>query len=157
MAFRVPGRSGVCALLAAGLLLAAAAQAPIAAVERAFEAQPAAHLQAAPRVPVQTKIPTKTTLTSASTLTFGARLKLTGTVTPAAAPGSVTVTRYRFLAGAWKLIGSYRVTLKAGAFSYSIKPSGKGKWRFVATYQGAAVGLTSYLKSKSPVKVVIVK
>jgi hypothetical protein len=42
-------------------------------------------------------------------------------------------------------------------FTYSFKPTKKGKWRFVAKYAGGAVGYTNYAASTSGVKTVKVK
>jgi hypothetical protein len=99
---------------------------------------------------------TKTTISSASSISLGATLKVTGSVSPAG-PGTVTVTRYRLVSGKWKLVGSAKVAVKAGKYSYAVKPNARGSWRLVAAYSGGAGGGATYLASKSANKVVTVK
>ena len=84
-------------------------------------------------------------------------LKLTGTVSPSAAPGRVTIVMTRLVAKKWKASGSASASVVGGAFTYSFKPALKGSWRFVAKYSGGAVGTTTYKASKSAVKGVTVK
>ncbi len=73
-------------------------------------------------------------------MTYRSTLKLPGTLAPAG-PGKVDVARYRFVSGAWKLIGTTTITLPAsGTFIYALKPNARGKWKFIATYSGGSGG-----------------
>jgi hypothetical protein len=81
-------------------------------------------------------------------------LKFAGTISPSSAPGRVTVTRYRWIAGSWHVQGRGTVTLSKGAFSYHCTPTARGKWRFVATYSGGKAGDTTYTSSRSAYKYV---
>jgi len=84
-------------------------------------------------------------------------LKLTGTVSPAAAPGSVIIVKTRLVGKKWKAAGSAKVRVVGGKFTCSFKPTVKGSWRFVAKYSGGVAGATTYKASKSAVKDVKVK
>jgi len=97
-------------------------------------------------------VATKTTLAGPTSVKAGLALKLTGTVSPAAAPGTVTITRSHLVSGVWKVIGSTKVALVGGKFSLTIKLTTRGSWRFVAAYSGGAVGGVTYAPSKSAVK-----
>jgi parallel beta-helix repeat protein/predicted outer membrane repeat protein len=83
--------------------------------------------------------------------------KLTGTVRSSAAPGKVTITMTRYSGGKWRSMGHVHANVSRGAFSYSFKPKYKGSWRFVASYSGGVVGVTTYKASNSGVKTVKVK
>lgn len=102
-------------------------------------------------------IATKTTIASASSVTLGATLKVAGTVSPSAAPGTVTVSRYRLESGKWKLIGAAKVAVKAGKYAYAFKPNARGSWRLAAAYSGGAGDGATYSASKSANKAVTVK
>jgi len=84
-------------------------------------------------------------------------LKLTGTISPSASPGKVTITMTRLVGKKWKSAGSAKVSVSAGKFSYSFKPKYKGSWRFIAAYSGGKVGTTTYKSSNSAVRPVKVK
>jgi Leucine-rich repeat (LRR) protein len=85
------------------------------------------------------------------------KLTLRGTVAPSAAPGYVTIYKTRLVGKKWKSMGSASVRLVNGTYSYTFKPTKKGKWRFVAKYPGAWSGWTRYVNSDSTVKNVKVK
>ena len=102
-------------------------------------------------------VTTKTTLAGPSSVKAGLPLKLTGTVSPAAAPGSVTITRSRLVGGVWKVIGKTKVALVGGKFVYTVKLTTRGSWRFLAVYSGGAAGGVTYASSKSATKGVVVK
>ena len=84
-------------------------------------------------------------------------LQLVGTVTPAAATGWVTIAKSRQVNGKWRGAGSASVSVTGGRFSYTFRPTVRGKWRFVATYGGATGATTAYTGSKSAAKGVRVK
>jgi len=84
-------------------------------------------------------------------------LKLTGTVLPSMAPGMVTIVKTRLVGKKWRGAGSVRVSVARGRFTYSFKPTARGRWRVVATYLGSAAGSITYMPSKSAAKGVTVK
>jgi hypothetical protein len=100
---------------------------------------------------------TTTKLAGPTSVKVKKTLKLTGTVRSALAPGKVTIAMTRLVGKKWKSAGSVKVSVKAGSYSYSFKPKYKGSWRFVATYTGGVVGVTTYKASKSATKAVKVK
>ena len=83
------------------------------------------------------KLSTTTRLSGPSTVKVKRTLKLTGTVAPSAARGTVTIVKTRLVGTTWKTAGSARVSISSGSYRYSFKPTKKGKWRFVAKYSGA--------------------
>jgi Leucine-rich repeat (LRR) protein len=85
------------------------------------------------------------------------KLTLKGTVAPSAAPGYVTIYKTRLVGKKWKSMGSASVRVVNGTYSYTYKPTKKGKWRFVAKYPGALSGWTRYVNSGSTVKNVKVR
>lgn len=107
--------------------------------------------------PVPITLSTITKLAGPASVKVKKTLKLTGTISYSAAPGRVTITRSRLVGKKWKHVGSATVSVAGGAFSYSFKPGYRGSWRFVATYSGGAVGVTTYSSSQSSVKTVKVK
>jgi hypothetical protein len=100
---------------------------------------------------------TRTRLTVRSVARVRRTLKLTGVVSPGAAPGKVTITKTRLVGKKWRRAGSVKVTVVRGEFKYSFKPTKKGSWRFVATYSGGSVGTTTYTASKSAKRTVKVR
>ena len=106
---------------------------------------------------VPVTLSTTTKLVAPSSVKLKKPLKLTGTVSPAAAIGTVTITKTRLVGRTWRPAGSAKVTVRGGKYSYSFKPTLKGKWRFVAKYSGGVVGATTYKASKSATKSVTVK
>jgi tripartite motif-containing protein 71 len=94
-----------------------------------------------------------TKLSGPASVKVNKTLKLTGTVSPATASGSVTITKTRKVGSKWKSAGTAKVTVTNGAFNYKFKPKSKGSWRFVATYAGG----NGYASSKSATKTVKVK
>lgn len=102
---------------------------------------------------------TTTKLSAPASVAVKTSLKLSGTVSPSAAPGTVTITKTRKVGGAWESAGSKTVSVKKGKFSYSFRPKYKGSWRFVATYSGYPGGKnrTVYTSSTSKIKTVKVK
>ena len=112
------------------------------------------HLGALPNPAVT--LTTKTVLSGPASVKVHKTLKLTGTVTPSAAPGKVTIKKTRLVGKTWKSEGSPRVSVVNGTFSYSFKPTHTGKWRFTAGYSGGVVGLTTYKSSKSSTRGVAV-
>lgn len=95
-------------------------------------------------------------LTGSSSVTTKKRYSLTGTISPASAPGKVKITLQRYSHG-WRGAGSATASLTHGRFSYSFKPSVKGQWRIIVSYSGGGAGVTTYLGSKSPAKPLKVK
>ena len=110
---------------------------------------------AAPPAPVTRDTTTK--LVAPPTARGRAAFKLSGTVSPAAAPGSVSIKVTRLRAGKWRNWGTARVAVSQGRFSYWFKPRYKGSWHFTASYSGGIVDLTTYRSSKSTTKRVNVK
>ncbi len=84
-------------------------------------------------------------------------LKLSGTVSPSAASGTITIAKWRFVSGKWRSAGSATVRISRGAFVYRFEPTAKGSWRFVATYSGGVVGTKTYAPSKSAARTVKVR
>jgi hypothetical protein len=102
-------------------------------------------------------LPTETKLSGPSSAKVKRTLKLTGTVVPTAASGTVTIVKQRLVGKKWKSSGSARVDVSSGSYRYSFKPTKKGKWRFVAKYSGAVIGTTTYTPSNSGIRGVRVK
>lgn len=96
---------------------------------------------------------TTTKLTGPSSVRVGKTLKLSGTVSPSGARGSVKITKTRKVGTKWRSMGSAKVTVVNGSFKYSFRPRVKGSWRFVAKYSGGG----GYASSKSRTKSVKVK
>jgi len=96
---------------------------------------------------------TTTTLTGPSSVKVRKTLKLSGTVSPSGASGSVKITKTRKVGTKWRSAGSVKVTVVNGSFRYSFKPTVKGSWRFVARYSGGG----GYASSTSRTKTVKVK
>ena len=109
------------------------------------------------RQQVSDPIATTTRISGPASVKVKKSLKFTGTVSPSAAPGRVTIVMTRQVARKWKASGSASVSVAGGKFAYSFKPPLKGSWRFVAKYSGGVVGTTTYKASKSAVKGVTVK
>ncbi len=107
--------------------------------------------------PAPTTVSTATKLSGPSSVKVKRALKLTGTVVPSAATGTVTIVKQRLVGKTWKSAGSARVNVSSGSYSYSFKPTKKGKWRFVAKYSGGVIGTTTYTASDSSTRGVRVK
>jgi len=58
----------------------------------------------------------------------------------------------RLVGKKWRSAGSVKVSVVGGRFRYSFKSASRGKWRFVATYSGSVVGMTTYKSSRSGIK-----
>ena len=101
-------------------------------------------------------VATTTSLSAPSAVIVKRALKLTGSVSPAAASGQITITMTRLVGLNWVSAGSSTVDLVGGAFAYSFKPKSRGAWRFTATYSGGTAGSTTYLSSTSAAKSVLV-
>ncbi|MEI8083589.1 MAG: hypothetical protein WCI74_17270, partial [Actinomycetes bacterium] len=101
--------------------------------------------------------PTSTTISGPTSVSKGKNLKLSGHVSQSAAPGTVTIAKSRLVGKKWRSAGTATVALSGGAYKYSFKPRYKGKWCFVATYSGGAVGYANYAGSTSATKNVKVK
>jgi hypothetical protein len=99
---------------------------------------------------------TSTRIAGPSSVRAKRTLKLTGRVSSSAS-GRVTISMSRKVGGKWKSAGSARVTAVNGRFTYRVKPSKKGTWRFVARYSGSETGAVSYSASSSSAKSVRVK
>ena len=113
-----------------------------------------AALTVAPPLPVPT---TTVHAKGQSSVKIKKPLKLTGAVLPTFAPGVVTIRKTRLVGKTWRGAGSVQVALVSGGFTYTFKPGAKGKWHFVAVYQGSVVGSFSYTPSQSGIKSVVVK
>ena len=100
---------------------------------------------------------TVTRLSGPSSVKVRKTLKLTGTVSPKTATGTVAIAKTRLSAGKWKSTGSAKVRVTKGKFTYSFKPTTKGRWHFVAKYSGGVVGTTVYKSSKSATETAKVK
>jgi photosystem II stability/assembly factor-like uncharacterized protein len=100
---------------------------------------------------------TATKLTVPTSVKVRNVLKMTGSVLPAGAPGTVRIAKTRLIGRKWKSAGSVTVAVVNGSFAYSFKPTVRGSWRFVATYAGGVVGTTTCLSSHSATKTVKVK
>jgi hypothetical protein len=75
-------------------------------------------------------------LSGASSVKVRHSYQLTGTITPAAASGRVTIVFKRSVHGHWTSIKTVHATLSAGKFSYRYSPTVKGTWRAYVTYDG---------------------
>ena len=102
-------------------------------------------------------VPVAVRFAGPTTVKVKTTLKLSGTLSPSAASGTVTITKQRLVSGKWRSAGSAKVRVSGGKFVYKFKPTARGSWRFVATYSGAVVKTTTYLSSKSAVKTVKVR
>ncbi len=100
---------------------------------------------------------TATALSSPSRARVNKVLTVSGTVSPGGPAGRVKITRTHLVGITWKRVGSARVGVTAGAFSYSFTPKYRGKWHLVAKYLDHTVGDTTYTASSSRVKTVTVK
>jgi hypothetical protein len=99
-----------------------------------------------------------TKLSGPSSVRVRRTLKLSGTVVaPWGSPGTVKITKTRLVGTRWRSAGSATVHVVGGSFTYSFKPSYRGRWRFVAHYSGGVIGPTTYLSSKSGIKSVRVR
>jgi hypothetical protein len=107
--------------------------------------------------PAAITLSTETKLSGPSSVKVKRTLKLTGTVVPSAASGTVTIVKQRLVGKKWKSAGSARVNVSSGSYGYSFKPTKKGKWRFVAKYSGDVIGTTTYTASNSSTKGVRVR
>ncbi|MDR3686163.1 MAG: polysaccharide deacetylase family protein [Coriobacteriia bacterium] len=109
----------------------------------------------APPTPVTRNTTTK--LVVPTTVRGTRAFKISGTVSPAEAPGTISIKVTRFRAGRWRNWATARVAISGGRFSYWFKPRYKGSWHFIASYSGRVVGLTTYRGSSSGTKRVAVK
>ena len=101
---------------------------------------------------------TTTKLSGPSTVKVKKILAFTGTVSPKAAPGTVTITNERLVGKVWRSVGpAVKVKVVGGRFKYSFKPTSKGNWRFVAKYSGGVTSTSVYWSSKSATKTVKVQ
>jgi hypothetical protein len=87
----------------------------------------------------------------------GHTFKMNGSMSPLSAAGTVAITRSRLSGGHWRAVGTAHVRLRGGRFSYSFRPSKRGKWRISVTFGGSTAGVTKYLPSKSGIKNFVVK
>jgi hypothetical protein len=94
---------------------------------------------------------------SVSTVRVRRKLALRGTVSPAEAPGTVTIYKYRRVGKRWRSAGIARVRVYSGVYRYTFKPSKRGLWRFAARYSGNWDGTTGWAASRSGYKNVRVK
>jgi hypothetical protein len=106
----------------------------------------------APVVPTPVTLSTTTKLSGPASIKVGRTLKLTGTVSPSAAPGKVTIVKTRLVGKKWRSAGSATVSVSGGTYRYSFKPTKKGTWRLVAKYTGGRIGPDSYKASSSRTK-----
>jgi photosystem II stability/assembly factor-like uncharacterized protein len=100
---------------------------------------------------------TATRISAPASVRVKKTLKITGTVSPAGAPGTVTITKTRLVGRKWRSAGSVTVRVVNGSFSYTFKPTARGSWRFIARYAGSVVGSTTCLASRSSTRTVKVK
>ena len=100
---------------------------------------------------------TSTQLFGPSQLRFRRTRGLTGTISPATAPGTVRLSAWVLVAGVWQGAGTAQVAAIDGAYLYAFTPTRRGAWRFVATYTGGVDGATIYSPSTSAAKTVIVR
>ena len=96
-------------------------------------------------------------LTGASSVALGRSYSVRGTITPAAAPGRIFLTVYRYKGGRWINYGRARVDISGGTFVYNYKPKFHGKWRIYVSYSQVTVGSVIYLKAKTVTKNFTVK
>jgi hypothetical protein len=83
-------------------------------------------------------------------------LKLSGSVSPSAATGRVTIYKQRKVSGKWRSAGSAKASVSSGKYRYSFRPTRRGSWRFCAVYGGAS-GATVYASSRSGYRYVRVR
>jgi cell wall-associated NlpC family hydrolase len=102
-------------------------------------------------------VPTSLRLTGPAVVKVKTTLKISGVISPAAASGTVTIAKWRLVSGKWRSAGSAKVRVSGATFAYRVRPTARGRWRFVATYSGAVVKATTYLSSVSAAKIVKVR
>ena len=107
--------------------------------------------------PARAPLATVTRLTCSSGSKANKQLKLRGTITPAHAPGTVTIVRRRLVGTTWKRIGSATVPVVKGCFAWSIEPERPGVWHFLAECSGGVSEGVRYLPSLSEVATVKVR
>jgi len=100
---------------------------------------------------------TTTTLSGPSVVKAKRGATFTGSVTPAAAFGTVVVERERWVGGTWVPLVSVTATVADGGFSYRFAPSARGTWRVRATYSGVSTDSAIYAPSTSGYRLVIVR
>jgi hypothetical protein len=87
---------------------------------------------------------TKLKLSGSSSVRVKRSYRLSGTISPAGAGGSVKITLQRQVRGTWKSAGSKTVALANGKFSWTFKPRYKGKWLASVAYSGRVTPSAQY-------------
>jgi hypothetical protein len=108
-------------------------------------------------VPSSVTRSTTTRLSAPTSVKVRHTLKLSGSVAPSTALGSVTIVMKRKVGSRWKSAGTAKVKLVSGKYRYSFKPGKRGRWRLTAKYSGGKAGTTTYKASLSAGKTVLVK
>jgi beta propeller repeat protein len=83
--------------------------------------------------------------------------KVSGTVTPGAAAGGVTVVWKRYYSGKYRTGKTTHALIAGGRFSSSYKPTKRGKWRAYVSYGGQFAATLTYKASKTVYKAFKVK
>jgi len=107
--------------------------------------------------PTIVTIPTDTTLVGANAIRRRQATVLVGSVSPVASPGTVTVLKYRLVAGVWVAAGTTDVPVVDGQFHYRFSAISKGSWMLRAIYAGSTEGYTVYAPSASDTKRITVR
>jgi hypothetical protein len=110
-----------------------------------------------PPPPAAVIVNTSTRISGSSSVRVKKTLKLSGTVSPSAARGTVTITMTRKVGRKWRSAGHAHVAVSGGSYRYSFKPKYRGSWRLVSSYAGGTVGTTTYNPSRSSTKSLRVK
>ncbi len=87
---------------------------------------------------------TKLALSGVSGIMAGGTYKLTGSISPTTAGGTVTIRWQRLVGRTWVTSKTVRVTIAKHAFSYALRLTMRGKWRAAATYGGQTIGASIF-------------
>jgi hypothetical protein len=93
---------------------------------------------------------TKLTVSGSSSVKVRKSCKLTASISPSSATGTVKLTLTRLVGRKWKSAGSANLTPSGGRLSYTFKPKYKGSWRAAFSYGGKSTDSVVYLAA-SPV------
>lgn len=80
-----------------------------------------------------------------------------GTLLPASAPGTISVTRQRWMDGVWRSEGTTVVSVSSGEFDYVFRPARRGLWRLAGSYAGAVDGPTTYTPADAWTRTIVVR
>jgi beta propeller repeat protein len=102
-------------------------------------------------------ISTKLKLSGLASVKVKKSYKVSGTITPGAAAGSVKVVWKRYYSRAYRTVKTTYATIAGGKFSSSYKPTTRGKWRAYVSYAGQFAATVTYQASATVYKAFTVK